>query len=99
MELNFINSLQYIKPEIAITAVIFLIVLVDLIWQKNKAALPWLSLAGLIVTSYYVIEQFDMNASAFIANGTMGMITADPFGAFFKLLVILSSVIIIFFSL
>jgi NADH-quinone oxidoreductase subunit N len=99
MELNFINSLQYIKPEIAITAVIFLIVLVDLIWQKNKAALPWLSLAGLIVTSYYVIEQFDMNASAFIANGTMGMITADSFGAFFKLLVILSSVIIIFFSL
>src|SRR5690554_371955 len=99
MEMNFINNLQYIKPEIAITSVIFLIVLVDLIWQKNKSALPWLSLAGLIVASVYVIEQFGMSATAFIANGKMGMVTADPFGAFFKLLVILSSALIVFFSL
>lgn len=99
MEMNFINNLQYIKPEIAITSVIFLIVLVDLIWQKNKSALPWLSLAGLVVATIYVIEQFGMSATAFIANGKMGMVTADPFGAFFKLLVILSSAIIVFFSL
>jgi len=93
------NSLKYIKPEIAITTVIVLIVTVDLIWQKKKSLLPWISLAGLIVTAIYVIEQFGMNASAFTANGTMGMITADPFGAFFKIIVILASVIIVFFSL
>ena len=93
------NSLKYIKPEIAITTVIVLIVTVDLIWQKKKSLLPWISLAGLIVTAIYVIEQFGMNASAFTANGTMGMITADPFGAFFKIIVILASVIIVFFSI
>ena len=99
MELNLLNNLQYIKPEIAITSTIFLIVLIDLIWQKNKSLLPWVSLAGLIVTTFFVIEQFGMNASAFKANGTMGMLTADPFGAFFKIIIILASVIIIFFSL
>jgi NADH-quinone oxidoreductase subunit N len=99
MDLDFINSLQYIKPEIAITIVLVLIVTVDLIMGKKKLFLPWISLVGLIVTTFYVIEQFGMSATAFTVNGTMGMVTADPFGAFFKLIVILASVIIVFFSL
>jgi NADH-quinone oxidoreductase subunit N len=97
--LNFIDSLQYIKPEIIISVVIVLIVTVDLIMGKNKVLLPWISLIGLAATSFFVIEQFGFNAFAFPQEGVLGMVTADPFGAFFKIIVVLSSIIIIFFSL
>jgi NADH-quinone oxidoreductase subunit N len=96
---SVINSLQYIKPEIVISVVIVLVVTTDLIMGKNKSLLPWISIAGLIVASYFVIEQFSLNATAFSSNNSMGMIAADPFGAFFKIIVIFSSVIIVFFSL
>jgi NADH-quinone oxidoreductase subunit N len=97
MELNFIDSLQYIKPEIVISVVIVLIVTVDLIMGRNKFLLPWISVIGLAATAYYVIEQFGLNGYAFPQE--KGMVTADPFGAFFKIIVVLSSVIIVFFSI
>ena len=96
---SLINSLQYIKPEIVIAVVIVLVVTTDLIMGKNKSLLPWISIAGLIVASFFVIEQFSFKAVSSNANGSIGMITADPFGAFFKIIVIVSSIIIVFFSL
>jgi NADH-quinone oxidoreductase subunit N len=96
---SVINNLQYIKPEIVISVVIVLVVTTDLIMGKNKSLLPWISIIGLVVASYFVIEQFNLSAIAFSTVGSMGMIAADPFGAFFKILVIFSSVIIVFFSL
>ena len=96
---SLINSLQYIKPEIVIAVVIVLIVTTDLIMGKNKSLLPWISIAGLIVASFFVIEQFSFKAVSSSTDGSIGMITADPFGAFFKIIVILSSIIIVFFSL
>ncbi len=66
---------------------------------KNKSLLPWISIAGLIVASFFVIEQFGLKAISSSTNGSMGMITADPFGAFFKLIVIVASIIVILFSL
>lgn len=95
--LNFLDSLQYIKPEIAISVVIVLIVTVDLIMGRKKFLLPWISVIGLAATAYYVIEQFGLNGYAF--SHDKGMVTADPFGAFFKTIVIFSSIIISFFSL
>ena len=96
---SLINSLQYIKPEIVIAVVIVLIVTTDLIMGKNKSLLPWISIIGLLVASIFVIEQFSLNAISSSTSSSMGMITADPLGAFFKLIVILASIIIVFFSM
>ncbi len=97
--LNYLsNSLYLIKPEITISVTLVLLVFADLIMDKNKKLLPYISVAGLLVAGYFLIEQFQTNAFAFSTSNTAGMIIVDPFGNFFKLLIVLSSVFVIVFS-
>jgi NADH-quinone oxidoreductase subunit N len=97
---TLLRDLVYLKPEIVISITLVLIVLFDLIWHKNKKILPYLSILGLIVTVFFVIEQFGMHSSAFNSSlSGSGMIVADSFGAFFKLIVLVSSLFIVLFSL
>jgi len=96
---NLFNSLHLIKPELTIFVVIVLLVLVDLISNKNKKYLPYISLAGLILAGYYIIVDYNTTAFAFSYNNNFGMLAIDPFGNFFKGIVIFASIIIVFFSL
>lgn len=99
MDLSYITkSLYLIKPEIVISAVIVILVIVDLIMDKNKKLLPFISLAGLVVAGYFVAEQFGFSAFASKLQGGLGMVAVDSFGAFFKMIVIFSSLFIIYFS-
>lgn len=92
-------DLAFIKPEIVISITLVLIVLFDLIWPKKKKILPYLSVLGLLVTGCFVIEQFGMHSSAFSASiSGSGMMAVDSFGAFFKLIVLVTSLFIILFS-
>ncbi len=43
---NLFNSLHLIKPELTIFVVIVLLVLVDLISNKNKKYLPYIAIGG-----------------------------------------------------
>jgi NADH-quinone oxidoreductase subunit N len=98
-DLSYITkSLYLIKPEIAISVILVILVVVDLIMHKNKTLLPYISLAGLLLTGYFVIDQFGLNSLASQTKNGSGMIAVDSFGAFFKLIVILSSLIIVYFS-
>ena len=47
---SFYESLSFIKPEIAISVTLLLIVIFDLIYKDNKKALPFIGAAGLLVT-------------------------------------------------
>ena len=100
---NLYESINFLKPEIALSIGLLLIVLLDLIFQKNKKVLPYTALVILIVTGYFAIEQIGMSGFAFATKSTaprsFGMVTVDSLGAFFKLLVIISSIFIILFSL
>ena len=96
---TFLNSLQYIKPEIAVSITLVVIVLADLIFGKKKSHLPFISIIGLLVTGYFVIEQFGMNATAFSSSpNSKGLLSVDAFGAFFKLIVVLTTIFVVFFS-
>ena len=98
--LNYlVNSLYLIKPELAISITLVLLVLVDLIFIKNKKFLPYVSLAGLLTAGYFVIEQFSTNTFAFATNNSAGMLIVDPFGNFFKLLIVFASIALVLFSL
>lgn len=97
--LNYlVNSLYLIKPELVISSVIVLLVLVDLIMMKNKKLLPYLSIAGLLVAAYFIIEHFETNTFAFSTGSSAGMLIVDPFGNFFKLLIVFASILVILFS-
>ncbi len=97
--LNYlVNSLYLIKPELVISAVIVLLVIVDLIMMKNKKLLPYLSVAGLLVAAYFIIEHFETNSFAFSTGSSAGMMIVDPFGNFFKLLIVFASILVVLFS-
>ncbi len=97
--LNYlVNSLYLIKPEITISITLVLLVLADLIMDKNKKLLPYISVAGLVVAGFFIIEHFSTNAFAFSTSSSTGMVVVDPFGNFFKLLIVLASVFVIVFS-
>ena len=81
------NSLYLIKPEIAISIVLVCVVTFNLIFKDKSKVLPWLSIIGLVITGYFVIGQFSLNSSAFSSPDYKGLLVADPFGAFFKLLI------------
>jgi NADH-quinone oxidoreductase subunit N len=93
-----VNSLYLIKPEIAVSITLVLLVLVDLIMGNNKKFLPYVAILGLAVTGYFIIEQFGMNSLAFVSKGSRGMVIADPFGAFFKGIVVFAALFVVYFS-
>ncbi|MHB1687704.1 MAG: NADH-quinone oxidoreductase subunit N [Ignavibacteriaceae bacterium] len=100
-----LDSLKLIKPEIAVTLTLVLLVLVDLITNKNngqpsirRKLLPYVFIVGLAVTFYFVVAQYNTSSFAFTISKNLGMVIVDPFGNFFKLLIITASVIIILFS-
>ncbi len=93
-----VNSLYLIKPEIAVSITLVLLVLIDLIMGNNKKFLPYIAILGLAAAGYFIIEQFGMNTLAFVSKGSRGMVIADPFGAFFKGIVVFASLFVVYFS-
>ncbi len=94
------SSLEFIKPEIALSLTLVLIVVIDLIMGKNKIFLPYVTIAGLLITGYFVAEQFGMETFAFVTPpSSAGLVSVDAFGAFFKSIVVLSSLFVVLFSL
>jgi len=93
-----VNSLYLIKPEIAVSITLVLLVFIDLIMGSNKKFLPYVAILGLAITAYFIIEQFGMNSLAFVSKGSRGMVIADPFGAFFKGIVVFASLFVVYFS-
>jgi NADH-quinone oxidoreductase subunit N len=103
MEFNKIyNSISLLFPEVSISVFLILILLIDLILGKNKKAIPYIALAGIIVSLYFVLNQLNFSGFAFgkVYNysDNFGMITVDSFGAFFKVIVIVSTSLVILFS-
>ena len=103
MELqNLYEALSYIKPEISVAVYLILIVLFDLIFNNDKKFLHYIALIGVLVTGFFVIDQFGFTGTAFLSEGNpsaQGMVAIDPFGSFFKLIVLIASVLIILFSM
>jgi NADH-quinone oxidoreductase subunit N len=96
---NLTSSLQLIKPEIALSILLVVIVLFDLIFDKRKNLLPIISIIGLLVTAYFVVEQFNVNNFAFRYDSTsVGLLAVDSFSVFFKMIVLLTSIFVILFS-
>lgn len=96
---EFINSIHLIKPEIALSITLVAVVLFDLIFQKQKVFLPYITLLGLLITGYYVIEQFSYSNFAFLNPTNKGLMVIDPFGAFFKIIYLLTTAFIVLFSI
>lgn len=96
---EIVNDLSLIKPEIVVSIGLVVIVLFDLIFSKSKHLLPYISILALIFTGYFLIDQFSLADFLFSSGSGKGLLTIDPFGTFFKLIIVLSSLFIITFSM
>jgi NADH-quinone oxidoreductase subunit N len=99
---DILNSISFIYPELAVSIFLLIIVLFDLIFHTNKKIIPYISVAGLVITGLLVIEQLGVTGFGFTpqlsAVKKYGMITIDPFGSYFKMLVVVTTILIVFFS-
>ncbi len=99
--ISFYESLEFIKPEIAISVTLLLIVVFDLIFKDNKKVLPVIGAAGLIATLYILFSDLYITGFAFILTGSdssYGMVAVDSFGTYFKVLITICSLLILYFS-
>ncbi|GBD86650.1 NADH-quinone oxidoreductase subunit N [bacterium BMS3Abin03] len=96
---QLISDLFYIKPEIAVAVTLVVIVVVDLIMGKNKKALPFISLVGLLIAGILVVQQFGTAKFVFKTSINSSLMAIDNFGSYFKIIVVVSSIFIVFFSL
>ncbi|MDA3860740.1 MAG: NADH-quinone oxidoreductase subunit N, partial [Melioribacteraceae bacterium] len=94
-------TLSNIIPEISVAVFLMLIVGYDLIFNEDKKLIPYLALLGLFVTGLFVIKNFGHSDSAFFITSVNsgGMVAIDAFASYFKLMIILASVIVVFFSM
>ncbi len=98
---NFIDSLGMIKPEIAIAITLVVVLIFDLIFKEKKTIIPYIGIAGLVVTFLLLIAQFGQTAAAFftLPGSDTGLFALDPFSTFIKLIIVVSSVIVIIMSI
>jgi NADH-quinone oxidoreductase subunit N len=98
---NLQLSLSNILPEISVAIFLLLIVGFDLIFNEDKRLIPYIALLGLVIAGILVAMHTGDVTSAFkitsMNNG--GMVAIDPFSDYFKLVIILASVIVVFFSI
>ncbi len=83
-----------IYPEVIVALVGLLVIMIDIfIRPERKAALSVISLVGLLLALFLTILYWDGNETAF-----SGMVVADPYAQFFKLIFILSAAFTILIS-
>jgi NADH-quinone oxidoreductase subunit N len=98
---NLYQSLHLIRPEIVLSIALVVLVMCDLIFHKNKKAIPYIAMLGILVTGVFVFLNNGVSGFAFPQSnlmGKIGIVAVDSFGTFFKLLIIISSLLIVFFS-
>ena len=89
----YLDGLAAIAPEIILTVTALLVLVADLVTKgRNSDRMGYLTLAGLVVTGWWVIGRYDMPRET-----AFGMVIADQFGNFFKLFTVLSLIVVVFF--
>ncbi len=89
-----LHSLSQFYPEIVIVFTLCVIIVADLIIKKESNATAYIFLGGMVLTGILVLLQSGKVESVFY-----NMIVVDPFAVFFKGLIVLTGIFIVFFSL
>ena len=85
-----LQSLSYYWPELILIGVILAALIVDLCIEKSKSdVVGWVLVIGLLITATAIWNQDKTTTTLFT-----DMIVLDPFATFFKLLIILSTLLV-----
>ncbi|MDW8466678.1 MAG: proton-conducting transporter membrane subunit [Chloroherpetonaceae bacterium] len=88
-------SVSAFVPELVLSILFLLLVLVDVITKGNRLLIPALAIAGMLITGFFVYQQ-----QAFPAEQKFfGMIAIDPFAIFFKYLFLGAGILAVLISM
>ena len=91
---QILRDLHLFYPEVVLTATLLIAILADLIFRRTPAVVASIVMVGFVVAGIEVLAQSGIEASIF-----SNMIAVDSFAFFFKLLIMLSAILIVMFSL
>jgi NADH-quinone oxidoreductase subunit N len=91
---QLLADLSRFTPEVALTLTFLAGIVAELFVRRTSLVVAGIVLAGFLLTGLFVLGQGGMSASLF-----SGMITVDPFAVFFKLVIVLSAIFVLVFSL
>jgi NADH-quinone oxidoreductase subunit N len=94
MSEQILRDLQFFYPETALTVSLLVAILADLIFRRSSVAVAAVSIIGYTVTFALLMGQASMHATIF-----SNMIAVDSFSFFFKLIILLSAMLVVLFSL
>lgn len=89
-----LHSLSQFYPEIILILTLCVIIVADLLIKKESNTTGYIFLGGLGLTGIFVLMQLGKNETVFY-----DMVAVDPFAVFFKVLLVLTGIFIVFFSL
>lgn len=91
---HILFSISHFYPELILTGTLCVIIIADLFQTEESHTSGWIFMAGLVISGIALLFQYDLNTSVFY-----DMLAIDPFANFFKILLILSAIFIILFSM
>jgi NADH-quinone oxidoreductase subunit N len=94
MSEQILSDLQQFAPELALTGGLLIAIIADLIFRRSSLPVAAVAMLGFIAAFALIIPQATMHATIF-----NNMIAVDSFAFFFKLIIILSAMLIVLFSL
>jgi NADH-quinone oxidoreductase subunit N len=92
---QILESLKFFQPEIVLTIVFCLAIVLDLVFRNKPNLIGGFVIAGLMLAGYFVFEQSKLAATSAFSH----MFAVDPFSTFFKSLILLSAIFVVAFSL
>jgi NADH-quinone oxidoreductase subunit N len=90
---SYADYLAAIGPEIALTIAALLIMCIDALWPRSGRAIPWIGIAGLLVT-LAMLPMFRAERVAF-----SGLLVIDPLAVFFKVIALVSVILVALLSI
>ncbi len=94
MSEQILKDLTLFTPEITLIATFLVAIIADLIAKRSAPVVAVVAMAGFLVAGALVLGQSGTHASIFF-----NMVAVDPFAFFFKLVILLSAILIVVFSL
>lgn len=91
---HLLDSIALFLPEIALAVTLAAAIIADLILKDRNQNVAYVVIAGFAVTTLLVIRQIGFNESVF-----GDMVAVDPFAIFFKIVLVVSGIFIVFFSI
>ncbi|MDH3252125.1 MAG: NADH-quinone oxidoreductase subunit N, partial [Ignavibacteria bacterium] len=91
---QLLQDVFLLAPEVALTVTFLVAIIVDLVFRRTSLPVAAVVMTGLVVTGFLVVAQTGVEESVF-----SNMIAVDPFAFFFKLVIVLSAILVVIFSL